>query len=408
MRLIYVTANLPHGTDEAFVIPEITRLRQLGHEVLVVPRSPTGDIVHGSELLNCSQREKLLSRNVLRAAAAGTVTQFSKLTALVQRLRASRSAEVAAKNLAVLPKAMWLSGLVTRWEADHIHCHWAGTTATMAMVASHLSGVPWSCTLHRWDIVEDNLLALKARSASMVRFISEDGLMMGKKLGVPDADHVRVLHMGVEMPPVPKNPRPEGRIVLCPARLVEVKGHRFLLEAWKRLRDQSKEWELWLAGDGPLRESMERLAASLGVRSSVRFLGTIPHKRLLEMYEQFGIAAVVLPSVDLGGGNHEGIPVALIEAMSYGIPVVATRTGGTGELIQPGTGLLVEPEDPVALARAVQSLLENPSGAQRLGSYGRSHVAQEFDIHRIVSELANVFEATRRDGRRMAAAFATS
>jgi glycosyltransferase involved in cell wall biosynthesis len=408
MRLIYVTANLPHGTDEAFLIPEIACLRHLGHEVLIVPRSPTGDIVHGTELLNCSQREALLSRNVLQATVMATMTQFGRLTALIQRARTSRSAKISAKNLAVLPKAVWLSGLAAQWEADHIHCHWAGTTATMAMIASQLSGVPWSFTLHRWDIVEDNLLALKARSASMVRFISEDGLRMGRKLGIPEADHIRVLHMGVEMPREPIGPRPAGRIVLCPARLVEVKGHRFLLEAWRTLKNQGVHGELWLAGDGPLHQRLERLAASLGVRSSIRFLGTIPHKRLLEMYEKFGIAAVVLPSVDLGGGCHEGIPVALIEAMSYGIPVVGTRTGGTGELIQAGTGLLVEPADAGALSRAIQSLLGNPEGAQRLGSYGRRYVAQGFDVRRIAAELVSVFEATRRGGSRMAAAFATS
>ena len=303
---------------------------------------------------------------------------------------------------------MWLASVATEWEADHIHCHWGGTTATMAMIASQFSGVPWSLTLHRWDIVENNLLALKARQASMVRFISEDGFLMGKGLGMPDSGHVRVLHMGVDMPALPSEARPSGRIILCPARLVDVKGHKFLLEAWKTLKDKGVDGELWLAGDGPLRPSLERLSAKLGLRGSVRFLGMVPHKRLLEMYEQFGVAAVVLPSIDLGAGCHEGIPVALAEAMSYGIPVVATRTGGTTELIQPGTGLLVAPQDSPALARAIESLLKDPLGAQKLGKYGRSRVAQEFDIHRIASELESVFEWAKHGRETMAVAFAAS
>jgi glycosyltransferase involved in cell wall biosynthesis len=408
MRIIYVTANLPHGEDEAFLLPEIGCLIRLGHDVLVVPRSPSGDVLHGAALLDISKRETLWSGNVAQAAIATCITRFGKLAYAVDLLRESPSLRAKAKNLAVLPKAAWLAKLAADWAADHIHCHWAGTTATMAMAASELSGVPWSLTLHRWDIVENNLLARKVRSASLVRFISEDGLRMGLELGIPSGAHVRVVHMGVQIPPARTRPRSDRRIVLCPARLVEVKGHRFLLEAWRILRDQGICAELWLAGGGPLRDRLALLAASLGVKNSVRFLGAVPHNKLLEMYEQFDVAAVVLPSVDLGGGYHEGIPVALIEAMSYGIPVIGTQTGGTSELIQGGTGVMVRPGDAAQLAAAMRSVMSNPEGARRLGEYGRRHVAQEFDIRRTVSELAGSFEAARHTARPLVAAFAAS
>jgi glycosyltransferase involved in cell wall biosynthesis len=105
---------------------------------------------------------------------------------------------------------------------------------------------------------------------------------------------------------------------------------------------------------------------------------------------------VVLASVDLGSGVHEGIPVALIEAMSYGIPVVATATGGTPELLLPGTGLLVPPADPAALADALQTLLRDGKLRDRLGDSGRQRVLEAHDIFQVAAELVKEFEAATR------------
>jgi glycosyltransferase involved in cell wall biosynthesis len=261
----------------------------------------------------------------------------------------------------------------------------------MAMFASEWSQIPWSFTLHRWDIVENNLLLDKVKSAQTVRFISEDGLRMAQELGMARSANVRVIHMGVEVPAnIP--PPSAGRAFLCPARLVEVKGHRHLLEAWKTLQTVGVHAQLLLAGDGPLRTALTLQAAALGLGESVRFLGVVPHEKLLERYEQGGIAAVVLPSVDIGGGCHEGIPVALMEAMSYGIPVIGTRTGGTAELVQNGTGLMVEPGNSEELAVAMRSMIDNPEDAQRLGRMGRRHVEAEFNVRRTTAELVDTFE----------------
>jgi colanic acid/amylovoran biosynthesis glycosyltransferase len=97
----------------------------------------------------------------------------------------------------------------------------------------------------------------------------------------------------------------------------------------------------------------------------------------------------VLASTDLGNGVHEGIPVALIEAMGYGIPVVATKTGGTPELVKPGTGLLVPAGDTAALADALETLLRDRVFLRQVGDSGRQHVVNTHDIVTITSELAN-------------------
>ena len=391
MRVIYVTAYLPDGASEAFLIPEIEALRRLGHEILVVPRSPGGRVVHGEDLVAISRRERPLSPRVLRAALrVSGAAPMRALSAAACAFR-SRSAWLAMKNLAVFPKALWLSELAGLWGADHIHCHWSGTTATMTLLASRISGIPWSLTAHRWDIVENNLLTLKAGAASFVRFISQDGLKLAKVAGVTANAKTRVVPMGVRIPER-RDWRPAGdRVVLCPARLEEVKGHRFLIEAWRLLLDRGVSAKLWLAGDGTLQARIQTQIRELGLQDSVLLLGTVPNRSILQMYKEGVVSALVVPSVDLGNGHHEGVPVSLVEAMSYAIPVVATPTGGITELVIPGAGLLVPPENPLALADAIQSLLENVQLAEQVGCAGRRRVIEAHDVDRIAAALASCF-----------------
>jgi glycosyltransferase involved in cell wall biosynthesis len=322
-----------------------------------------------------------------------------------QVLVRSRSLGVALKNLAIVPKALWLARFAREWKADHIHCHWAGTTATMAMIASRVSHIPWSLTAHRWDIVENNLLAQKTKSARLVRFISADGLRMARERGAARAN-ARVLHMGVDVPATVRKHDHSKRVVLCPARLVEVKGHRHLLDAWRILKNRGGAGELWLAGDGALRPQLESQASEMGIGDSVRFLGALPHRELLRMYEDGQVSVVVLASLDLGHGNHEGIPVGLIEAMGHGVPVVATKAGGTAELVVPGTGLLVPPGNSDALSCALEILLQEPELRERLGSMARSHVIKNYDIAQIAVELVREFQAASRRAPAVAAQYA--
>jgi glycosyltransferase involved in cell wall biosynthesis len=391
MRIVYVTAELPYGTDEAFVVPEISELLRCGHQVLIVPRSPGGRLLHGRDLLAHARIESLCSARVLKTAARVAMANPKRVANAVQKVLASK----AGKNAAIVPKALWLAQIAQEWRADHIHCHWAGTTASMAMVASAVSAIPWSFTAHRWDIVENNLLAAKARDANFARFISEDGLAMARARGVRASDRTRIIHMGVALPRG-THPARAGNVVLCPARFVEVKGHRYLLEAWCALKERGVRGELWLAGDGELRPQLETLVRDFEIGGSVKFLGALPHDQLLTIYSQGLASMVVLASIDMGGGCHEGIPVALIEAMSFGIPVIATRTGGTPELIKSGCGLLVPGADPVALADAMERVLLNPDDAREMARRGRQRAFDSFDITCVAAELVAAFSGEHK------------
>ena len=176
MRIIYVTSSLPHGKKEAFIIPEIEELKHQGHEILVVPTYPRGEVLHGDAkpLMGHVVSRPLLSAGIAKAAARQFVGNPAGASEAVRCLLMSRSG-VFLRNLVVYLKGLWLAELARGWRADHIHAHWATVPATMALVAGEVSKIQWSITAHRFDIAEDNLLAIKAKKACFIRAINRRG-----------------------------------------------------------------------------------------------------------------------------------------------------------------------------------------------------------------------------------------
>lgn len=393
MKVLYITSTFPLGPAEAFLYPEVKALLNQKAEVRVVPMYPRGALVHpeAREIIDQVVAEPLLSWRILKKALS-VILHMPLRSLLALRLLFTLNPRHLFKNLAVYPKGLWLGALAREWEADHIHAHWAASTASMAMVVSEVSGIPWSLTAHRWDVVENNLLRRKAERACFFRCISEKTREMALERGVP-AGKTLVLHLGIQLPEGPSTtgnaPQRKKFVVLCPASFIERKGHRYLIEALKFLPAQV---ELWLAGEGELRAEIEKQVAQLGLKDRVRFLGFLSHEKLLALYREGQVDLVVLPSVDLGDGLGEGIPVSLIEAMSYGLPVVSTRTGGIPELLRDGAGILVPDKDPQALAEAIGTLYRDRTYARAVGEKGKKRVETEFSVEAVVERLLELWQ----------------
>lgn len=130
------------------------------------------------------------------------------------------------------------------------------------------------------------------------------------------------------------------------------KDHITLLQAFHILCKKGLKSELWLVGDGPTRLDVEKLAKELGIISKLRFIGTVANPD--EFYRQFDIFVL--------STHYEGQGLVILEAMSFGLPIVATRISGIPEVITDGVnGLLVNPKDPHDLAQALQKILTNKS-----------------------------------------------
>lgn len=399
MRLGYVTASFPHGPGEAFLMPELAALGRLGAEVTVLPLFPRGpprtDWAPPAGV--SAVLAGLLGPAVLGRAA---MTLGGRPVATVREaLQLTRGTlPHAAKNLAVLPKALWLAGAIRRLGCEHVHVHWAGTTASAGMVASALAGIPWSLTCHRWDIYEDNLLAAKVAAARFTRFISERGREDAVRLGA-DRSRTCVIPLGTE---VPEQVRPPGWPaagpfwLLCAANLLPVKGHDDLLAACEAARAAGVDVRLTLAGDGPLRGALEAEARRRGLAEAVTFLGHVPRDRILAMYEEGAVHAAVLASIERDGGEHEGVPVSLMEAMARGVPALATATGSIPELLPPELGLTVPQRDPGALARLIVALAKDHARYDAAARACRERVARGWSVDRSAARLLDRIRGSSR------------
>jgi colanic acid/amylovoran biosynthesis glycosyltransferase len=385
-----VTAQLPYGVGEPFIVAEIEELVRQGCDVVVVPVRPQGKIVHGDahDLLPRAMSSPLVSGAILRSALAEVLRAPAPvMRALVSLLR-SRTPHILLKNLAVFPKALWLARYARRRGADHIHAHWAGTSATLAMLASQISGVSWSLTAHRWDIAEDNLLGLKARRACFVRAISAHGAEeLARIVGEPSCAPW-VLPMGVRLAARPASFPPEPPLrILTAARFVEKKGHIYLVDAVSRLKERGVSVRVELAGDGPLASSLQLQVQRLALQDEIVFRGGLPHEELLHEMSGGRWHVAVLPSVVTSSGELEGIPVSLIEAMACGLPTIASESGGIPELLGDDAGVLVPPGDAEALAEALERVAADRDLRVTLAERGRKRVEETFAIERIAAAL---------------------
>lgn len=394
MRIIYVTATFPFGPGEAFVMPELAALQAQGHELLVVPLWPRGDVVHkdASCFLSSTLSVPFFSPRIAQEFAAAVTHRASSVWALTQGFtRATPWAMV--KNLAALPKAAWLASVAKNWKADHIHAYWASVVASLALAGAELSGIPWSFTAHRFDIIENNLLEWKAERAKFVRFVSQSGLRMSGLQGTALAPKANVLHVGINVNGRPPSvPRQGTRVIaLCAANMVPVKAHAVLVSAFEKLKRHGNSLELWLVGEGELRDTLRRDICKRGLDDRIKFLGVLSHSDLMSLYASGTISIAVLASADLGHGLHEGIPVSLMEAMSCAIPAIGTATGGIPELLGDGAGLIVPPQNPDAMADVLHLLSQDQGLRHSLGRAGQERVRERFAAPKIAAQMAGLF-----------------
>jgi colanic acid/amylovoran biosynthesis glycosyltransferase len=222
-------------------------------------------------------------------------------------------------------------------------------------------------------------------------------------LGCPEERTV-VHRMGIELanfPFTPRQPVPPGEPVrlLTVARLVEKKGVEYAIRAIAALR---REMELPLRyqviGEGPLRAHLEQLARELGVEDLVTLYGGGDQRLVARAMREAHL--LLAPSVTASDGDMEGIPVALMEAMACGVPVVSTWHSGIPELVADGvSGVLVPEGDVMALAAAIRRLVLHPESWAAMGAAGRERVARGYDASTLNERLVELLSSVARGPR---------
>jgi len=396
MRIVYIAKKLPYGHEEAFVIPELLALRARGHEMRLAPLQISGEVRHDDAraLEEIAWPAALMAPSVLGTALLELLSRPVTVLHALAPLARSRTPWLLIKNLLAVPKALWLARRCRAEGIEHIHAHWGAVPGTYAMVAASVAGLPFSMTCHRYDIAQNNLLPAKARRASWIRAIDRAGAReLASHIG-PDLPQPVVLHMGVAPPPMPPPRRRAAgapwRFVIA-ARLVEKKGHRYLLDALAALRKQGRSVVLNILGEGPLQDNLEQQVRHLGLEGLVTFAGTSPHATFLQRLIAGDWDAMALPSIVARDGDKEGIPVSLIEAMACGLPVVATDNGGIPELLDGGAGLIVPERDVAALTAAMARLMDDITLHAALIAKARDRIEREYDLNGVVDRLERGF-----------------
>lgn len=393
MNVLYVLKRYPR-LSETFVVREIVELEQRGLRVGIDALLPPEDGPRHPMVDRVAAHVRYLpSRARLRhpaAICAHLAVGLRHPGVWMREARRARRNDTWRRFV----QAGFVARRVRREDVSVIHAHFATAASEVAGHAAALADIPFTVTAHAKDIyTRENAGQLTRRIAAASTVVTvTDHNRRHLRVKLPNT-RVALVRNGVPVG-APYGPSLEGPI-LAVARLVEKKGLDVLIDAMVMVRTMHRTARLSIIGDGPLRDDLEQRTVELGLADHVRFLGAQPSTVVDAAY---GAAAmVVLPCRVAADGDRDGLPTVLVEAMAHAVPVISTDVVGIGELIDDGTtGLLVAPDDPADLARAIVALIDDPARAHALGRAGWDRVGTTFDPAESARELQAVFEGAIR------------
>ncbi|MDE5880030.1 MAG: glycosyltransferase family 4 protein [Desulfovibrio sp.] len=387
-------------SSETFIFREIVQLRELGLRIRVYT-------MYGAALKGCSREMLAYDGPVERMGVAAFFriwgAFFRALRSrprLVWRLlregffRRMRNAEALGENLWCFMAGFLLAEDCRRDGVTLIHSSWANGPATAAWVASRLTGIPFAFTGRAGDIYpEDGLLREKSRDALFIRTNNAANVDWLTRFCPPGEEgKVRLIYNSLtftEREPCALPMQAPYRL-LAVGRFARTKGFPELITALARLRRERVPVRLTLVGDGAWRGRLVRQIRRLGLEADVDLPGFVPHDELRRYMQSHDM--LVVPSVVHTNGDRDGIPNVIMEALSMGMPVVATDVCGIAEVIRDGeTGLLVPQRDPAALACAIRRMLADREAARRMALTGRALVETMFDRERNIAALRALY-----------------
>jgi colanic acid/amylovoran biosynthesis glycosyltransferase len=188
---------------------------------------------------------------------------------------------------------------------------------------------------------------------------------------------------------IPPNASEQIRIVNI-GRLVEMKGHEYLIGAIKILKNRGYKIEATIIGDGTRKRILEYLIRKLGLSKEVKLAGILQTEEVRR--HLYSSSLFIFPSVVAKDGNVDALGYACVEAMAAGLPVIASNVGGIPEyVIHNETGLLVQQRSSKQIAEAIEDLINNPRKARYISIKARRLVESEFDIRKNVEKLENEY-----------------
>lgn len=420
----YVLMGFPR-ISETFITHEIYQLEQLGmklrifavklgdmdkvHDVVSHIRAPLTYLPRVSSLSGTglfrwlAENFPLYSRQHFRLLKARPLAYLGTLASSLWMSWKYRSRFLAPPKK-VFIKEFLQAGHIAMQVIDagsvrHLHGHFCHGATTITWMASRLTGLPFSFTAHAKDIyqTDQNPGDLLHRKLSEARFATTCTGANASHLAenFPACGKVHKIYHGLDTGYFSpgNNSRSTSAIpqILAVGRFVEKKGFQYLIEACAILKNQGIPFQCKILGEqGNHHDSIVAQIARLELGQHISLHEPVTHDALLALYRESHIFA--LPCLIAADGDRDGIPNVLAEAMSTGLAAVTTNVSGIPELVREGIdGLIVPQKDSVALARALQRLIEDPDLRMTLGLASRERVCQVFDSSKTTIELKNLF-----------------
>jgi glycosyltransferase involved in cell wall biosynthesis len=408
IKLVYLIGTYPELTN-TFIDREIAMLRQLGDFIIQIV-----SIRYPHTIDSCSPDQKALCAETFYLIPAHW-SEFNFPAFILanlffifsQPLVYFRTYLYLARHARPGIKA-WTMAILYFWQGvyaayrlrdkdfDHIHVHFMDRGVLVALVVGRLLGKTYSFTAHAADIyTRAAFVREKIDNAQFVITVSQYNKFHFLKAypGI-NAEKIHILHPWVDVSqfvPGPSHPAHARLHVISVGRLVEKKGHSDLIDAIRRLTAEGIDSDCRVVGEGPLRAELVTQIAQDSLQDRIQLLGGLPQSQVMDLLKEWA-DVFVLPCVIAKNGDRDGIPVSLAEAMALEIPVISTDIVGICELVKPGSGILVAPHDPAALAEALRMVAtQGQPAAIRMGCVGREIVNDEFNLFKGTQQLAGYF-----------------
>lgn len=391
----YVTAS---GVGNAWVANELSRVQAAGVPFIVHALRRPERLQHGSPW---ALRMNAETRAVYPVAPVSLLVSVMWAPFLFRARFFAAFANALLgerEHLRARLAGIWHLFVAAHWAralrsdaVSHVHSQWIHACGTVAMYGAWLLGVPFSFTGHAADLFRERCaLRDKIRRARFIVCISEFHRRFFLEQGARP-EQLFIAYCGIDLSWFyPRAAAPQsacGIRILSSGRLVEKKGFAVLIDACRVLAQEGRSFECVIAGDGPLEAQLRERVERLGLADRVRLTGkALLQEEIVSFMHQGDVYA--LPCVWAADGDVDGLPQMLMEAMACGLPAVSTRLVGIPDLIREGqTGLLVEPNDAIALAGALARLMDDPALRERFALAGRRWVAERFDLDRSLEPL---------------------
>jgi len=306
-------------------------------------------------------------------------------------------------------EAAYLADILSRSPVDQLHAHFASTPTLVALYTHRLTGIPYTFTAHAKDIYVSDATVFRDKlkeARAVVTCTQYNHRFLAQQYGPLCDGKVRSIYHGLDVSQFhfrpPTNFDSAEPLILSVARLIEKKGLSHLIAAADILRRRGRDFHVEIIGSGPQREVLQAQAKQLGLADRIKLVGAQAHDAVCLAYQRASV--FVLPCVIASDGDRDGIPNVLLEAMASGVPVVSTPVSGIPELVESGVdGLLVPPNDPEALAEAIDKLFASKRLRQRLARAARAKIESSFSLNASAERLLALFGEPERPSLELSA-----